>query len=351
MEKIISFAKYSDTPDHAETEAACKLRVQAGKKVLQAEITALETLRNALDASFSHAVSLLRGCKGVVLTGGVGKAGIIAQKFAATLASLGTPSHYVHPAEAVHGDLGKIALRDTVVLFSLSGETDEICRLFPLLREQKNPLLAITGAPTSALAREADVVLDIHFTREAGKLGRAPTCSTLAMLALADALALVLCEECQFTDAHFARFHPAGMLGRKLSRVEDYMRPSAQCRLACETETVRNVFLALQRPGRRTGAIMLTGAEGTLSGFFTDSDLSRLFERGAESAFDAPISEVMTRNPISVTLGSSMEEGVELMVRRKISELPVVDESNRPVGLLDVTDVIGLFPHLRWERP
>ncbi len=326
-----------------------QLRISAGQHVLAAEIAALENLQRNLDASFSQAVALILACEGAVLTGGVGKAGHIAQKISATLASLGVPSHYVHPAEALHGDLGRISPRDTVILFSLSGETEEICRLLPLIQEQGNPLIAVTGNKNGALAKQADVVLDIHFTREAGKLGRAPTSSTLAMLAVGDALALVVSEEREFTDAHFARFHPAGMLGRKLSRVEEYMRPISQCRVAGETETVRSVFRALERPGRRTGAIMLTAADGTLSGLFTDSDLSRLFERGAENTFDAPISAVMTKNPLSISLGTAMEAGVELMARRKISELPVVDDAGQPVGLLDVTDVIGLFPHIQFE--
>lgn len=324
-------------------------RIQAGRRILRAEIETLEALENGLDAAFADAVAAILACEGAVLTGGVGKAGFIAQKFSATLASLDVPSHYIHPAEALHGDLGRIAPRDTVILFSLSGETDEICRILPFLAQQGNPLVAVTGAGNSALAKQADVVLDIRFTREAGKLGRAPTSSTTAMLALGDALALVVSEERELTDAHFARLHPAGMLGRKLSHVEDYMRPIDQCRVAAETETVRNVFLALQRPGRRTGAIMLTAADNTLSGLFTDSDFSRLFERGAESAVDAPISAVMTKNPLCVPLGTGMETAVELMARRKISELPVVDAAGRPVGLIDVTDVIGLFPHIMFE--
>ncbi|MDO4550084.1 MAG: KpsF/GutQ family sugar-phosphate isomerase [Planctomycetia bacterium] len=338
-----------NTHSSDQTKNLTEKRIISAQEILQAQCNALLRLQNGLNDTFSDAVSIILSCKGAVMTTGAGKAGIIAQKFSATLASLGTPSHYIHPTDALHGDLGRISPQDIMVMFSLSGETEEICRLLPPLKEQIHTLIAITGNKNSTLAQNANVVLDIHFTREAGKLGLAPTSSTLAMLALSDTLALIVSEERDFTDVHFAQFHPAGMLGRKLSHVEDYMRPLSLCRLASETESVRNVFLSLRRPGRRTGAIMLTTSDGTLSGFFTDSDLSRLFERGAEKDFDAPISTVMTRSPISVAVGTPMEKAVELMIHKKISELPVIDLQKNPVGMLDITDVIALFPHITRE--
>jgi arabinose-5-phosphate isomerase len=277
---------------------------------------------------------------------GMGKAGLIGQKIMATLASTGTPSHCLHPAEAVHGDLGRVQRDDLVLALSQSGETEEVVRLLPSLSALGVPIIAVTGWANSTLGRAATVTIELGPLAEAGTLGLAPSTSTTAMLALGDALALVTSRMRNFDREDFARFHPAGSLGRKLSKVDHHLRALAQCRVASEEKTVRQIFVDLSVPGRRSGAIMLVDGEGKLSGIFTDSDLARLFEHRREHALDRPIREVMTARPVTVRMGTKMIDAVAAMAQRKISELPVVDAEGRPVGLIDVTDVVGMFPEM-----
>jgi arabinose-5-phosphate isomerase len=231
-----------------------------------------------------------------------------------------------------------------MLILSQSGETEEVVRLLPSLAELGVPILAITSRADSTLGRAATVTIELGPVEEACWLGLAPTTSTTAMLALGDALALVTSRMRRFGREDFARFHPAGSLGQKLSKVEDHMRPLPQCRVGCETQTVREVLVAVSVPGRRTGATMLTDEHGRLSGIFTDSDLARLFEQRRDTALDGKIRGVMTANPVTVRAGSMMVDAVAVMAGRKISELPVVDGQGRPVGLIDLTDVVGLLP-------
>ncbi len=319
-------------------------QLRYGREILAEEARALEELSGRLGPEFCEAVQLILACRGCVIVTGIGKAGLVGQKIMATLASTGTPAHFLHPAEAVHGDLGRVQPEDLLLALSYSGETEEIVRLLPSFRQLGIPMVAITSRRESTLARSARVVLAIGPVREACPLGLAPSTSTTLMLALGDALALVVSRMKNFGREDFARFHPAGTLGRKLSRVEDHMRPLDQCRVASEGLSVREVFVAVSRPGRRTGAIMLVDSQGRLSGLFTDSDLARLFERKQDALFDRPIAEVMTRRPITIVLGSRLAEAVSLMAQWKISELPVVDTESRPVGLIDITDIVGIRP-------
>ena len=282
---------------------------------------------------------------------GIGKAGLVGQKIMATLASTGTRSHFLHPAEAVHGDLGRVHGDDVALVLSQSGETDEIVRLLPPLKATRVPIIAITGRAVSTLARAADAVIDLGKVDEACPLGLAPSSSTAAMLAVGDALALVVSRMRGFAREDFARFHPAGNLGLKLSKVEQHMRPRQQCRIAPQEETVRQVLVRVSVPGRRTGATMLVDSNGRLAGIFTDSDLARLFEQRHDDALDAPVRSVMTPHPLQVIHGSLMSEAVAMIAQRKISELPVVDGDGRPVGLIDVTDVVGLFPQAADGEP
>jgi arabinose-5-phosphate isomerase len=297
-----------------------------------------------MDSEFCRAADCLYHCRGSAIVTGIGKAGLIGQKIMATLASTGTRSHFLHPAEAVHGDLGRVHPDDVVLALSQSGETEEIVRLLPPLADAGVPIIAITGNATSPLARAAYAVIDLGPVDEACPLGLAPSSSTAAMLAAGDALALVVSRMKGFARDDFARFHPAGNLGLKLSKVQQHMRPLAQCRVAPQEETVRQVMVRVSVPGRRTGATMLVDRAGRLSGIFTDSDLARLFEQHRDAALDAPIDFVMTRDPLKAAHGSLMSDAVALMAQRKISELPVVDDDGRPIGLIDVTDVVGLFP-------
>lgn len=314
------------------------------RDIIRAEAAALDKIAGRLGLEFCRVVDLFVGCRGSVVVSGIGKAGIIAQKISATLASLGTRSFFLHPAEAVHGDLGRIGDGDVVLMLSHSGSTDEIVRLLPSLTERQVPIVAVTSRCESPLGQVAQLVLELGSLAEACPLGLAPSTSTTAMLALGDALALTVSRVRGFGRADFAKFHPAGALGRRLSKVEERMRPLEQCRTAEETQPVRAVFAQERRPGRRTGAIMLTDAEGRLSGLFTDSDLARLFEARSDADFDRPIAEVMTCRPTTIVTGSMLADAVAIMAERKFSELPVIDAAGCPIGLLDVTDLVEMIP-------
>jgi arabinose-5-phosphate isomerase len=288
-------------------------------------------------------VKLLLECTGSVVVTGIGKAGLVARKISATLASTGTPSHFLHPAEAMHGDLGAIRGDDVVLALSQSGETEEITRLLPHLAARRVAIVALTGRPDSALGRAATVVVATGTLREACTLGLAPSTSTSLMLALGDALALVTSSLRQFTAEDFAARHPGGSLGRQLMLVEDVMRPLAECRIAGPTDTVREVF-ARPLPARRTGAVMILDAAGTLAGIFTDSDLARLFERRHDAALDAPIGSVMTSRPTTLSAGTRLRDAVAILESRRLSELPILGPDGRPVGLVDIVDLVGLVP-------
>ncbi len=314
------------------------------REVIRIEAHTLERLAGRLSEEFNEAARLMLECRSSVIVSGMGKAGLIGQKIAATLASTGTRSHFLHPAEAVHGDLGRVRHDDVVLILSQSGETEEVVRLLPSLVRLPVALIAVTGRRSSTLGRTATVTLELGPLQEACHLGLAPSTSTTAMLALGDALALVVSRRRGFSPADFARFHPGGSLGRQLSRVEDLMRHRHECRIAEETQTVRQVFVEVSRPDRRSGAIMLVDAQGRLSGLFTDSDLARLFESRRDWAFDRPIREVMTSAPCTVPLGGMVSDAVQMMAERKISELPVVDGEGLPLGLIDITDVVAWLP-------
>jgi arabinose-5-phosphate isomerase len=323
-------------------------QLRYAREIVLLESQALSAIADRLDMDFCHAVDALFFCAGSVIVTGIGKAGLIGQKLAATLASTGTRSHFLHPAEAIHGDLGRIHRDDVVLALSQSGESEEVVRLLPSLGELEATIIAITARRTSTLGKAASVVIELGPLKEACSLGLAPSTSTTAMLAVGDALALVTSRMRSFGREDFARFHPGGSLGRQLAKVEDHMRPLDQCRVANCAETVRDVLVAVRAPGRRSGAIMVVDPQHVLRGIFTDSDLARLFESRNDAKLDQPIRLVMTRRPTSVPAGSMMTDAVEIMAERKISELPVVDADGRPQGMLDITDVVGLFPHIEW---
>lgn len=317
------------------------------RQILRIEGQAVLALAGRLPGEFCRALELLYHCEGSVIVTGMGKAGLIGQKIAATLASTGTRSHFLHPGEAVHGDLGRIHRQDVVLMLSYSGATEEVVRLLPSLADLGIAIVAITGKPSSPLARQATVTLDLGPLDEACALGLAPSTSTTAMLALGDALSLVLSRMRQFGPEDFARFHPGGSLGRKLAKVDEVMRPLADCRVALQSRTVRQVLVEVGRPGRRSGAVMLIDERGLLRGIFTDSDLARLLESRRDGELDRPVQQLMTREPKTVASGTRLTAAVELMASRKLSELPVVDPFGRPIGLVDITDVV----ELSWPGP
>lgn len=324
-------------------------QLREARDILRHAAHEISELSRRLDTRFCSAVQLLVGCRGTVIVTGMGKAGHVGRKLAATFSSTGTRAQFLHPAEAVHGDLGCVGPEDVGLALSNSGETEELCRLLPLWKQIGSPLVAVTARESSTLGRAADVVLELGHVREAGHYGLAPTTSATAMLALGDALALVVSRTRGFTREQFGRLHPAGSLGRLCQSVADLMRQGDQLRVAPETATIREVFVDHRKPGRRTGAVMLVDAAGQLSGLFTDSDLVRLLENRHEEKFDRPIAESMTAAPKCVRHDAPLSDAIELLSRHHISELPVIDPEGHPVGLIDITDLIGLVPEERAE--
>jgi arabinose-5-phosphate isomerase len=314
------------------------------REVLRIEAEAIERVRDRLEETVARAADLIYRSSGSVIVTGMGKAGLVGQKLAATLTSTGTRAFPLHPAEAVHGDLGRIRANDIVVALSQSGETEEVLRLIPAMRRMGALLIAITERADSSLGRAADLCITLGPIAEACPLGLAPSASTTVLMAVGDALALLVSQMRDFTAADFARYHPAGSLGRKLTRVEDAMRKGARIRTARLDETVRSVFVRLAGPLRRSGAVLITDDKSVLLGIFTDSDLARLFEKRRESDFDRPIGAVMTVDPYTIHVAATLADAIELMKTHKISELPVVDRGHHLVGLIDVTDLIGLVP-------
>jgi len=315
------------------------------RHVLEAEADAIRSLVERLGDAFVEAARKVYACKGNVVTSGIGKAGIIAQKISATLASTGTASHFLHAAEAVHGDLGRVRPSDVVLILSYGGETAEVTRLLGQLEKMKVPVLAMTGNRESTLARQAKVLLWMGRIDEVCPMGLAPSATTTAMLALGDALALAVLkmrqEAGQFTREEFALYHPGGSLGRHLLMVETVMRKGEDLPAVRDRLTLREALAQLRKMRRRSGAIVVTDARGRLAGVFTDADLRRLLEGGREDALDRPICDVMTRRPKFVRAGASAAEAIALVNRYFIEEIPVVDDADRVVGLVDVQDLFA----------
>ena len=308
------------------------------RKVLREESAAIAAQADALGPSFCDAFSFILQCTGNVIVSGMGKAGLIGQKLAATFASTGTPAHFLHPAEAIHGDLGRIRKHDVILILSNSGETDEVLKIIPSLKEFGTPIISITKGE-STLARYSDAVLEIAVQNEAGPLNLAPSNSTAVMLALGDALAFAVSDKRSFKKDDFARFHPGGTLGIKLSPVERHMRPLSECRIAKAGKTVLETLKESNIPGRRTGAIFLVRNDFTLAGIFTDSDFTKLIAQKGDSALSISMDDVMIRSTKSVHVGDEMSRAIDLLEATKISQLPVLDAQERPVGILDKTDL------------
>jgi arabinose-5-phosphate isomerase len=319
-------------------------RLAYARKVIRTEANALGLVADRLGESFLAAVDLIFQCTGRVALTGTGKSADIAQKITGTLNSTGTRAYLLDATKAMHGDLGMVAPQDVVIALSHSGESEEIVRLLPSLRSMSRAVIGLTSNGTSTLAKHAEVAVVIGPLDEACPLKLAPSTSTTAMAAVGDALAFVLSEMRHFGAEDFAKFHPAGSLGRKLMKVDQVMRRNGALRLATSTSTVRSVFSQSTGKTRRTGAVLLLDATGRLAGLFTDSDLARLFAERRDHSLDRPIAEVMTKSPLTVRGGSRLLEALEIFQARKISELPVIDDAGKPLGLLDITDLIGLVP-------
>lgn len=314
------------------------MTLKRAKEVFRIEAEAVAALANKLDHNFTQAVEAIYNCKGRVVVTGMGKAGIIGQKISATLSSLGTPSVWLHSAEAIHGDLGRVTKDDIVIALSNSGETEETKSLIPLIKKIGARIIAITGNRNSGLAKHSDLVLDVSVKREACPLGLAPTSSTTAMLAMGDALAVCLVEKKGFKEKDFALFHPGGALGKKLLlKVEDIMRKGKANPIVKEGAVVKDVLYAITEA--RAGAASVVDKYGRLSGIFTDGDLRRHLEANANLSARI-VKEVMTRNPISIQPQRLAVEALRILEEKKIDELPVVDKQKKPVGMLDVQDVL-----------
>ena len=311
---------------------------QRATTVLQIEAEAIRRLIPRLNETFDRAVALLLGCKGRVVVTGMGKAGLIGQKISATLASTGTPSLWMHPAEAVHGDVGRVTRDDVLIALSNSGETPELTQLLPILKQIGSPLIALTGNTRSGLAKHSDVVLDVSVRREACALNLAPTASTTAMLAMGDALAVVVAERRGFRERDFALFHPGGQLGRRLLlRVRDLMRTGQANPVMPQRATVKDVLLAITRA--RAGCASIVDGRRRLVGIFTDGDLRRHLE-DTPNLTDVSVRSVMSPRPKTIGPDRLAAEALRILREHRIDELVVVDGSRRPVGLLDVQDLL-----------
>lgn len=329
-------------PDPSPGSERGSARLDLAREVLGLESDAIRALADGLGTDFERAVDELLATDGMVVVTGMGKAGLVGAKISATLASTGTPSLCLHPAEAVHGDLGRIRKNDLVLALSNSGETGELKALIPAVRRIGARVVAIVGDAGSTLARHSDVVLDIGKPPEACPLGLAPTTTTSAMLALGDALAMVVQQERGFSREDFARYHPAGSLGRRLMRVGDVMRSGEELPLIATGTPLRQALVAMSRTKGRPGAGLVVDDAGLLVGIFTDGDLRRLLETGGLDGLDSPIDDSMGKNPKALSADGLVDDAMHLLHEHRIDQLAVVDGDGRPIGLLDIQDLLDV---------
>jgi arabinose-5-phosphate isomerase len=312
------------------------------RRVLALEASALRRLRSCIDDSYVTAVRWILGCRGKVILLGMGKSGLIAQKIASTLASTGTPALYLHPSEALHGGLGVVQRRDLVLALGKSGETDELNDILPSLRRLKTRIIALTANPESTLARSSDLILDTPRLDEACPLNLAPTASTTAALAIGDALAIALMRARGFRKEEFARNHPGGQLGKRLTlRVSDIMRKGKANPVVRLTASLRHMLVELTR--QHAGAVSVVDGRGRLKGLITDCDIRTALEKGVDLR-GLRISDLMNPGPTRVQAGDLAAKAVDLMKnrRRPFSVMPVVDRRGRAVGMLQVHDLRAL---------
>lgn len=314
--------------------------VTRAKKVLKIEAKAISELSKRINKNFGNIVNFLAKIKGRIIVTGMGKPGFIAQKVSATLSSTGSPSLYLHPAEALHGDLGRVTKEDCLLAFSNSGETEEVVKLLPIVKKIGARLIALVGNTRSTLAKNADFVLDVSVEKEACSLGLAPTTSTTAMLAMGDALAVSLLDKKGFKKKDFALYHPGGALGKRLLlKVKDIMRTGGANPIIRQDQEVRHALLLITKARAGSASIINNKREKKLTGIFTDGDLRRHFDE-KENIYTRPIKEVMTKAPTTITEDRLAAEAFHILRSKKIDEIPVVNEKGQPVGLLDVQDIL-----------
>ena len=310
---------------------------ETARKVLEIEAHAILGLLARVDESYDRAVEVLHGCTGRVVVSGMGKSGLIGQKISATLSSTGTPSLCLHPAEATHGDLGRIVKGDVLLAISYSGETDEMLALIPWMRRLGSPMVALTGNPRSSLAQAADVNLDVSIPAEACPFGLAPTASTTAALAMGDALAMGVLERRGFTIEDFAVLHPGGRLGKKLVRVEDVMHAGDHAPRVRPEAPMKDVLFEMTK--KRLGMTTVVDAGGVLLGMISDGDLRRHMEKGGYALLDQTAGQCMTRDPLTVRRRDLATAALAVMEERKVTSLPVVDASGVVEGVVHLHDL------------
>jgi arabinose-5-phosphate isomerase len=307
------------------------------RRVLEIEAQAISDLLPRIDARFDRAVDALYACAGRVVVTGMGKSGLIGQKISATLSSTGTPSLYLHPADAIHGDLGRVVKGDVVLAISNSGETAELLALVPQVKRLSSPLVAMTGHPRSSLAQAADVHLDVSIRAEACPLGLAPTASTTAALAMGDALSMALVDRRGFTVDDFAVLHPGGKLGKKLLRVEDVMHAGNEIPRVGPESRMKDVLFEMTR--KRLGLTTIAAADGRLLGILSDGDLRRQMERHGYALLDRTAEECMTRDPVLIDRRELCTRALDVMESRRITALLVTDAEGRIEGVVHLHDL------------
>ncbi|HIQ48280.1 MAG TPA: KpsF/GutQ family sugar-phosphate isomerase [Aquifex aeolicus] len=311
--------------------------LELGRKVISEEIRGLERLRSSLDENFSKASLLILKCEGKVVLTGIGKSGHVARKIASTFSSTGTPSVFLHPAEALHGDLGLIEKKDVVIAISNSGESSEVLAIVPYLKLQGVPLIGITNNPESSLAKHSDIVLTLNIDKEACPLDLAPTTSSTATLVLGDALAMVVMQLKGFTKKDFALRHPAGSLGRKLRLVKDLYHTGEEMPIVKENTPMKEVIIEMTAKG--FGATAVVNEEGKLVGIITDGDLRRFVNRGG-SFESTTAKDVMTKNPKTIYPDEIALAALKKMEDHNITVLIVVNKENKPIGIIHMHDIL-----------
>ncbi len=313
------------------------MSLETAKRVLRIEARAIEEVMARLDGAFERAVDLLLACKGRVVVTGMGKSGLVARKISATLSSTGTPSFFLHPADAVHGDLGMLTPGDAVLAVSYGGETDEIIALLEAFKRLEIPLVLLSGKPKSTLGEASAVVLDVSVSEEACSLNLAPTASTTVAMAVGDALAVSLLERRNFQPDDFAALHPGGRLGKKLLRVEHLMHKGSALPSVKESAAMSDVFHEMS--AKKLGMTTVVTADGKLAGILTDGDLRRLMEKHRGAALDLTAGAAMTKNPQTIAPHTLASEALNLMEKRRITSVVVTDATGIVQGVVHLHDL------------
>jgi len=326
-------------------EDKVRIDVDGARDIVRREALALGQMADEIGDGFAGAARMIYSCKGAVVLTGIGKAGIVGQKISATLASTGTPSYFIHAAEAIHGDLGRLREDDITIVLSHSGSSEEVVRLIALLKQQGIPIIAITGNKNSPLAKHCEYTIWLGNLEEVCPLGVAPSTSTTCMIAMGDALALTVMKMRNFQAEDYARYHPGGALGRKLVTVEQaaFFSRGKELPVARDDCSVQEAINKAEASAAlRHGCILLVDKAGRLSGLLTDGDLRRGIEEKGPKIHDTSVAEIMTREPKVVKPGTLASEAMAIFHKHRIDEIPVVTDDMRPVGLIDVQDVVAL---------